>query len=146
MVHSHIGYGSPVEDTPKAHGEPFGVEGVRATKRFLGLPEDEDFVVPQDVYSAFADGIGSRGRAAREAWQTLFDDYRVAYPDLADELDRIQRRELPEGWEVALPTFPPDATGLAGRDASGGCSTPWPRRSRGSWAGRPTCHRRPRPT
>ena len=119
IVHSHIGYGSPVEDTPKAHGEPFGVEGVKATKRFLGLPEDEDFVVPQDVYGAFADGIGSRGRAAREAWQALFDTYRLAHPDLADELDRMQRRELPDGWENALPTFPADASGLAGRDSSG---------------------------
>jgi transketolase len=119
VVHSHIGYGSPVEDTPKAHGEPFGVEGVKATKRFLGLPEDADFFVPQDVYRCFADGIGAHGRAAREAWEALFAAYRVPYPDLADELDRIQRRELPAGWEDALPTFPADAVGLAGRDSSG---------------------------
>jgi transketolase len=73
VVHSHIGYGSPVEDTPKAHGSPFGVEGVRATKRFLGLPEDTDFYVPDGVYDTFAAGIGARSRAAREAWEAMFD-------------------------------------------------------------------------
>ncbi len=52
VVHSHIGYGSPVEDSPKAHGEPFGVEGCKATKRFFGLPEDQDFYVPDGVYDA----------------------------------------------------------------------------------------------
>ena len=69
LVHSHIGYGSPVEDTPKAHGEPFGPEGVRAAKRFLGLPEDVDFYAPDEVYGAFADGLAARGKAAREAWE-----------------------------------------------------------------------------
>jgi transketolase len=119
LVHSHIGYGSPVEDTPKAHGEPLGAEGVKATKRFLGLPDDIDFYAPDEVYQAFADGLGARGRAAREAWEQLFASYRVDHPELADELDRIQRRELPDGWDRALPAFAPDPKGLAGRDASG---------------------------
>jgi transketolase len=118
LVHSHIGYGSPVEDSPKAHGEPFGVEGVKATKRFLGLPDDIDFYAPDEVYQAFADGLGARGEAARTAWETLFSAYRVAHPELADELDRIQRRELPDGWDSALPTFAPDPKGIASRDSS----------------------------
>jgi transketolase len=88
LVHSHIGYGSPVEDSPKAHGEPFGVEGVKATKRFLGLPDDIDFYAPDEVYEAFADGLGARGQAARTAWETLFDAYRAEHPGLADELER----------------------------------------------------------
>jgi transketolase len=119
VVHSHIGYGSPVEDSPAAHGKPFGVEGVRATKRFFGLPEDEDFYIPEGVYDLFASGIGARGRAAREAWQAMFERYRTAFPDRADELERIQRRDLPNGWEKVLPTFPPDATGIATRESSG---------------------------
>jgi len=118
LVHSHIGYGSPVEDSPKAHGEPFGVEGVKATKRFLGLPDDIDFYAPDEVYQAFADGLGARGQAARTAWETLFDAYRTEHPDLADELVRIQRRELPDGWDSALPTFPADPKGIASRDSS----------------------------
>lgn len=118
LVHSHIGYGSPVEDSPKAHGEPFGVEGVKATKRFLGLPDDLDFYAPDEVYQAFADGLGARGHAARTAWETLFDAYRAEHPGLADELERIQRRELPAGWDSTLPTFPPDPKGIASRESS----------------------------
>jgi transketolase len=119
VVHSHIGYGSPVEDSPKAHGSPFGVEGVRATKRFFGLPEDADFFVPDGVRDTFAAGIGARGRAAREEWEAMFERYRKAHPELAGEVERIQRRDLPDGWENALPTFPPDVKGIASRDSSG---------------------------
>jgi len=119
VVHSHIGYGSPVEDSPKAHGSPFGVEGVRATKRFFGLPEDADFYVPDGVYDSFAAGIGARGRAAREGWEAMFERYRKETPDLADEIERIQRRDLPDGWEKALPTFPPDPKGVGTRISSG---------------------------
>ncbi len=119
LVHSHIGYGSPVEDTPQAHGEPFGPEGVRSTKRFFGLPEDADFYVPDGVSEWFASGIGRRGDEARQAWEAMLGRYRAAHPDRADEIDRMQRRELPDGWEAALPTFPADAKGLATRDSSG---------------------------
>ena len=119
VVHSHIGYGSPVEDTPKAHGTPFGVEGVKATKRFLGMPEDKDFFVPDGVYEHFAAGVGARGREARTSWEARFEAYRTTHPELADELDRIQRRDLPEGWESALPTFAADPKGIASRESSG---------------------------
>jgi transketolase len=119
VVHSHIGYGSPVEDSPKAHGEPFGVDGVRATKRFFGVPEDADFYIPDGVYDCFASGIGARGRAAREAWEAMFERYRETHPDLADEIERIQRRDLPDGWENALPTFGADPKGIATRESSG---------------------------
>jgi len=119
VVHSHIGYGSPVEDSPKAHGEPLGVEGVKSAKRFLGLPEDADFYVPDGVRETFAAGIGTRGREARAAWEAMFEHYRKEFPELADEIERIQRRDLPDGWEKALTAFPPDAKGLATRDSSG---------------------------
>jgi transketolase len=119
LVHSHIGYGSPVEDTPKAHGEPLGAEGVRSTKRFLGLPEDEDFFVPAGVYDHFAANLAARGQAARQAWEGTMAEFGAARPELADELDRIQRRDLPVGWEDALPTFAPDDKGIASRESSG---------------------------
>ncbi|MEU0369044.1 transketolase [Streptomyces sp. NPDC006283] len=119
VVHSHIGYGSPVEDSPKAHGSPFGPDGVRATKRFLGMPADEDFFVPDGVRDWFDQGIGARGAALRTAWQERFDAYRAAWPDLADELERMQRRELPDGWDSGLPDFPADPKGLATRESSG---------------------------
>ncbi len=120
-MHSHIGYGTPVEDTPKAHGEPLGPEGVKAAKRFFGWPEDAEFLVPDGVVDHFAEGIGARGRDAREAWQALFEEYRAAIPELADELELIQRRALPAGWDAGLPAFPPDAKGIASRDSSGRC-------------------------
>jgi transketolase len=119
LVHSHIGYGSPAEDSPRAHGEPLGAEGVRAAKRFLGIPEDAEFHVPDGVREHFEQGIGARGGAARRDWQAQFGQYRAAYPGLAGELERIQRRELPDGWEAALPVFPPDEKGIASRDSSG---------------------------
>jgi transketolase len=119
VVHSHIGYGSPVEDSPRAHGSPFGADGVRATKRFLGLPEDAEFHVPAGVRDRFASGIGARGRAARRAWEAMFERYRRQYPELADEVERIQRRDLPDRWDKALPAFPPDPRGTATRDSSG---------------------------
>jgi transketolase len=119
LVHSHIGYGSPVEDTPKAHGEPLGVDGVKATKRFLGMPEDAEFFIPDGVYDTFASGIAARGRTAREDWEATLADYRRQYPDLANEIELMQRRELPDGWEEVLPNFPPDSKGIASRDSSG---------------------------
>jgi transketolase len=118
LVHSHIGYGSPVEDSPKAHGEPLGIDAVKATKRFLGMPEDADFYVPDGVYDWFAGGIGKRGQDARAAWEAMFKDYRAAYPELADQVEQMQRRTLPDGWEASLPTFPPDPKGIATRDSS----------------------------
>jgi transketolase len=119
VVHSHIGYGSPVEDTAKAHGEPFGVEGVKATKRFLGMPEDKDFYVPAGIYAHFTNGIGARGLDAREAWHAMFEKYKAEYPELADEVERMQRRDLPEDWDANLPAFPADPKGIASRDSSG---------------------------
>src|SRR5262245_2231631 len=119
LVHSHIGYGTEVEDTPKAHGEPLGPEGVKAAKRFFGWPEDSEFLVPEGVYEHFAGGIGTRGREERETWEASFAEYRGSYPELADEIERMQRRELPDGWDADLPTFPADEKGLASRDSSG---------------------------
>ena len=119
LVHSHIGYGSPVEDSPKAHGEPFGVEGVASTKRFFGLPPDEEFFIPSAVYDVFSRGVGERGLAARTEWAATFAAYQAAYPDLADELLRVQSRDLPDGWDATLPTFAPDEKGLASRESSG---------------------------
>jgi len=119
ILDSHIGYGAPhKQDTAEAHGEPLGDDEIRLAKRFYGWPEDAKFLVPDGVYEHFARGIGERGAAAREQWIKLMDAYRAAHPDLADDLDRMQRRELPDGWDRDLPVFPADAKGIAGRDAS----------------------------
>jgi transketolase len=120
VLDSHIGYGSPHrQDTAAAHGEPLGDDEVRLTKRSYGWPEDAKFLVPDGVYEHFAAGIGARGAKARQQWTELFAAYRAKYPDLAIEIEQIQRRELPAGWDRNLPVFPADPKGIAGRDASG---------------------------
>jgi transketolase len=120
ILDSHIGYGSPHKhDTAAAHGEPLGEDEVKLTKRAYGWPEDAKFLVPDGVMGAFDAGIGARGAAARKDWEALFADYRKKYPELAAEIDQMQRRELPAGWDRNLPSFKADPKGIAGRDASG---------------------------
>jgi transketolase len=120
ILDSHIGYGSPHKvDTSAAHGEPLGDDEVKLTKRAYGWPEDAKFLVPDGVMQHFQDGIGKRGAAARQRWETLFAEYRKQFPDLANEIDQMQRRELPKGWDKNLPSFKADPKGIAGRDASG---------------------------
>ena len=120
ILDSHIGYGAPHKhDTAAAHGEPLGDEEVRLTKRSYGWPEEAQFLVPDGVREHFAAGVGARGAAARSRWTALFASYRAAHPELAAEIDQMQRRDLPAGWDRNLPVFPADAKGIAGREASG---------------------------
>ncbi len=120
ILDSHIGYGSPHKhDTSEAHGEPLGEEEVRLSKRFYGWPEEAKFLVPDGVREHFAAGIGRRGAESRRRWTELLEAYRAKYPELATEIDQMQRRELPVGWDRNLPVFPTDAKGIAGREASG---------------------------
>jgi transketolase len=120
IVDSHIGYGAPHKhDTSAAHGEPLGEEEVRLAKRSYGWPEDAKFLVPEGVREHFRDGIGRRGGQLRAAWGERLGSYRKRYKELADRIDRMQRRELPDGWDAHVPAFPADAKGLASRDSSG---------------------------
>jgi transketolase len=120
ILDSHIGYGSPhKQDTAEAHGEPLGDDEVKLTKRAYGWPENAKFLVPDGVREHFADGIGRRGADAWKKWAELFAAYRTEFPKLATEIDQMQRRELPAGWDNNLPVFPADPKGIAGRDASG---------------------------
>jgi transketolase len=120
ILDSHIGYGSPTkQDTAAAHGEPLGDDEVRLTKRIYGWPEDAQFLVPDGVREHFAAGIGARGAAARARWTELLASYRATYPELANEVEAMQGRALPAGWDRNLPVFAADAKGIAGRDASG---------------------------
>src|SRR5579884_544389 len=119
IVDSHIAYGAPhLQDSAKAHGSPLGEEEVRETKRVYGWPEDAQFLVPDGVREHFANGIGRRGRELREQWERDFEAYRREHPDLADQVERMQRRDLPDGWDVAIPSFEAGED-VAGRVASG---------------------------
>jgi transketolase len=120
IVDSHIGWGSPKkQDTASAHGEPLGDEEIRATKRFYGWPEDAKFHVPDGVRERFNEQLGARGATQSAAWNDLFGRYKIAYPQLASELQSIIDGKLPEGWDADLPTWKPDPKGVATRVAGG---------------------------
>jgi transketolase len=132
IVDSHIAYGAPnKQDTSAAHGEPLGEQEVRLAKRNYGWPEDAKFYIPDGVYDHFRNGVGKRGKELRDTWFARVKEYRAKYPDLAEQFYRLHHRQLPEGWDKGLPTFPADAKGVATRDASGkvlnvlGQNVPW---------------------
>ena len=120
IVDSHIAFGAPnKQDTAAAHGEPLGEEEIKLTKKNYGWPENAKFLVPEGVQENFERLLGKRGGAAREAWAGKFAGYKAKHPDLADQLERMQRRDLPAGWDKDIPSFPADPKGLATRDSSG---------------------------
>jgi transketolase len=120
VVDSHIGYGSPhKQDSYEAHGEPLGEGEVKLAKKSYGWPEDAKFLVPDGVYAHFQEGVGARGAQEHAKWQALFADYAKKYPELAEQLKRMQHRQLPDGWNKNLPVFAADAKGIATRESSG---------------------------
>ena len=119
IIDSHIAYGAPKkQDTKEAHGEPLGEEEIRGAKRAYGWPEDAKFLVPDGVREHFAEVMGKRGHDLRTAWETTFEQYKKKSPSLADQVTRMQHRQLPEGWDKNLPVFPADPKGVASRDSS----------------------------
>lgn len=115
-IRTHIGFGSPKQDTAGVHGSPLGPEAWAATRRTLGWTH-EPFVFPDELRAAFRPA-GAAGAAARQAWEELLAAYREAHPDLATELDRRLAGELSGGWDAVLPSFD-DGKALATREASG---------------------------
>ena len=119
LVRTHIGYGSPhKQDTFKAHGSPLGEEEVRLTKEDLGWPVEPPFYIPDEALARFRQAV-DRGQQAEEKWESLFALYAQSFPDLAEELQRILRRDLPVNWDVDIPHFPADDKGMKTRVASG---------------------------
>jgi transketolase len=115
-VRTVIGYGSPKAGTNKVHGEAMGAADVAATKKFFGFPEDQSFYIPEDALKNWRSAV-DRGSAAEAEWNTLFQGYKTAFPELAAEFDRTQAARLKDGWEKAIPSFPagkPVATRNAG--------------------------------
>ena len=120
VVDSHIGYGSPhKQDSYEAHGEPLGEEEAKLAKKFYGWPEDAKFLVPDGVYEHFQSGVGVRGGKKHAEWEKLFADYTKKFPELADQIQRMQHRALPDAWDKNLPSFPADPKGMATRESSG---------------------------
>jgi transketolase len=121
LVRTHLGFGSPKQDSFEAHGSPLGPDDVRLTKRALGWPEEPAFLVPQQVQAHFTQ-LGQRGRDAYADWERRMTAYRAQQPALAGALDELMREggcALPAGWEAGIPEFPADPKGVATRVASG---------------------------
>ncbi len=118
VVHTHIGYGSPEQDSYKAHGSPLGVEDVHKTKQNLGWPLEPTFLVPDEA-RAHMRKPGDAGADAQTAWEKRFKAYADAESVLAAELERSLHDGLPDGWDADIPVFPADAKGMATRVASG---------------------------
>ena len=118
IVDSHIAYGSPTkQDTHGAHGEPLGEEEIRATKKVYGWDPDKKFFVPDEVKNYREQSL-AKGQQFEAEWNKKFSAYAAAYPDLAQQFQMMQNREIPADWERALPAFPADVKGLAGREAN----------------------------
>src|SRR5664279_4011612 len=118
LVRTHIGYGSPEQDSFKAHGSPLGEDNVRKTKQKLGWPTEPDFLIPDAALTHFREAV-TRGAQDEAAWDERMSAYAKAFPDMAAELQYRLRDELPPGWDADIPFFPADAKGLATREASG---------------------------
>ncbi|MGQ9604048.1 MAG: transketolase [bacterium] len=118
IVHSHIGYGSPKQDSGDVHGSPLGEEATLITKRNLGWPIDRPFYVPDGAKGNFANAI-QRGKSSYKRWLELLNSYSSSYPDLAQDLQRFECCKLPEGWQSSLPEFKTDQGKISTRVASG---------------------------
>jgi len=114
---THIGLGSPKQDTSKAHGEPLGEDALRATKEYYRWPQEPRFYIPEGIHARL-DEVRAVGRAREEEWNALMARYRARYPELAAQWDLYVNGQLPPGWESLLPTLPTDKP-LATRAASG---------------------------
>ncbi len=118
LVHTHIGYGSPKQDSFKAHGSPLGEEDVKETKQKLGWPGEPAFLVPEDALAHFRQAQ-TRGEQAQTDWNSRLDGYTKAFSKLAGELRGRLAGELPAGWDSDIPVFATDAKGIATREAGG---------------------------
>jgi transketolase len=118
-VRTHIGYGSPnKQDTFQAHGSPLGEEEVKLTKQNVGWPLEPAFYIPSEALRHFRQAL-PRGQQAEEEWHMKFSMYEREFPDLAEELHRMMKGDLPRGWDKDIPIFPAEGKGMATRVASG---------------------------
>src|SRR5947209_5080059 len=118
VVRSHIGYGSPhKQDSSAAHGSPLGEDEVRLTKEVYGWDPDKHFFVPEEALAHFR-GCVERGAELESEWQAKFDAYAQEHPDLASQLQRMIRGELPSGWDAEVPRFHASGTMTATRKSS----------------------------
>ncbi|MGH8113441.1 MAG: transketolase [Rhodanobacteraceae bacterium] len=118
LVRTHIGYGSPLQDSYKAHGSPLGADNVAATKKKLGWPEEPAFLVPDEALAHFREAL-AKGKCSQAGWKRRWNKYAKTFPELAAALQGSIEGKLPTGWDADIPKFPADAKGMATRKAGG---------------------------
>ncbi|NNJ09797.1 transketolase [Chloroflexales bacterium ZM16-3] len=118
ICQTHIGYGSPKQDSHTAHGEPLGAANVAKTKEFFGWPTEPDFYVPGEVYEHMQVALEVGGARQRE-WEATLARYKESYPDMGALWDRMMAKALPDDWPATLPVFPADPKAKGTRVASG---------------------------
>jgi transketolase len=116
-VRTHIGYGSPVQDTREAHGEPLGPANTKSTKEKLGWPLEPAFYFPDEARAHFREA-GARGARWESAWNAVRDGYRTKAPGDASRAEAQLAGTLPAGWDAPLPSFQVADGPIATRDAS----------------------------
>ena len=116
-VRTHIGFGSPKQDSADAHGAPLGADAVKATREAAGWDE-KPFHVPSEVADHMELAV-QRGAEWENEWNLALGLYRVDFPDECAELERRIRGELPEDWDRDLPAFSGTTGEIATRGASG---------------------------
>ncbi|ASJ72253.1 hypothetical protein [Granulosicoccus antarcticus] len=118
LVRTHIGFGSPQQDSFKSHGAPLGAQGVKSTKEALGWPLDPPFLIPATALVHFRQAL-ARGAQAEANWDTRWKSYAQAFPELAAELQGRLNGDLPADWDADIPVFAADPEGMATRVAGG---------------------------
>lgn len=118
-VKTVIGYGSPNRSGKSAvHGAPLGADELKLTKEAYKWTFEEDFYVPEEVYSHFNEACVEAGSKKEEAWNELFKNYKEAHPELAEQLELAIKGELPLEWDQEIPVYEEGKT-LASRASSG---------------------------
>lgn len=119
IVRTHIGFGSPKQDTAGVHGSPLGADAVKATKQFFGFPVDKTFYIPKEAADHMITAVDT-GAKLEKAWTELFEKYKSNHPDDAKLLYDVMTGKLPQNWDADLNamTFPADKK-IATRSASG---------------------------
>lgn len=113
-----IGFGSAKQGTEGVHGSPLGAADITNLKTKFGLNPELSFNIAPEVATAF--NHAAKGEAAEAEWRALFAKYQAAHPTEAAEFLRREKKQLPEGWEKALPVdYKPGGAALATRKTSG---------------------------
>ncbi len=118
-VKTVIGYGSPNRaGSSDAHGMPLGLEEAKLTKEAYKWTFEEDFYVPEEVYTHFEQSCVEAGAQKEAQWNDMFDAYKEKYPELAQQLTAALQNELPDGWDKDIPVYE-EGSSLASRASSG---------------------------